>query len=113
MTAARRSKIPRGMRGVSLPGTTSPPPIRRDDRPAPSVVTRAPSMWLANCARIHPDPSGFECGEGLGQIYMAAVGGPIFVASVIPLAVWSVRLHRHRHARACLQLAGDGLRLAF
>lgn len=55
-----------------------------------------------------------EDGGVIGAIIMTEVGAPVFVAAGIPLAVWSVRLHRHRDQRPVVaRLGGAGLRFEF
>lgn len=82
-----------------------------------AVMLTAP--WIVLAASCGPEN---PC-EGLGAIWLSGFGAPIFVASVIPLGIWAVRLHRHKHApppglalsrgRARLGLSGSGFRLEF
>ena len=68
--------------------------------------------WITLAASCSP---GEFC-EGYEAIWLSGFGAPIFVASVIPLGIWSSRLHNHvrsrpKHVRA--QFSGSFLRLDF
>jgi hypothetical protein len=75
--------------------------------------------WIVLAAACTPESF---C-EGYGAIWSSGFGAPIFVASVIPLAIWSHRLRQHLRdrppglavlgGRARIQLVGPGLRLDF
>ncbi len=73
-------------------------------------LTLATVPWIAHAAACR---SSSDC-EPLGAIFSTVIGAPVLVAAGIPLAVWSVRLHRHRKQRPVIaRLGGSGLRLEF
>jgi hypothetical protein len=75
--------------------------------------------WITLAAACGPE----EFCEGYEAIWLSGFGAPIFVASVIPLGIWSSRLHNHMRSRPIglsifdkrvrAQFSGPFLRLDF
>lgn len=79
------------------------------------LTVTIPLIAVAACRADKPRQEYYTCGSDAGGgILTGALGGSVVIASGIPLAVWWVRLHRHRRQRpVTAQLTGGGLRLAF
>ena len=76
------------------------------------LTVTIPLIAVAACRA--DEPREYCGGDAGGGILTGTLGGSVLIASGIPLAVWWVRLHRHRQQRpVTAQLTGGGLRLAF
>ncbi len=76
------------------------------------LTVTVPLLVVAACRANNPMQ---QCGgDAGGGIYAGVFGGSAVIAGGIPLAVWWVRLHRHRrHRPVAARLTGAGLSLAF